>query len=116
MMMNNPFDQVKPKHPKSTAVLVLGICSLAVLLLTACCALSGFVSLILGIVTLVLSKNAREDIRNNYQLYHPDSFREVEAGRIMGIISTILSSLAILLVVILFIIYGAIIFLSLLAK
>lgn len=107
--MNFENLHLQPKHPRSTMILVLGIVSLVMLLLGSCCAGFGAVSLVLGIVAMVMGKNAKQEINANYQNYHPDSLKEVEAGRIMGIISTILGALFILLMIVLVIIYGAVI-------
>lgn len=97
---------LKPKHPKSTTILILGISALVSLLLSGCCSILCIISLVLGIMAIVMGKTVKEEINANYPMYNPDSLKEVEAGRIMGIIATILSILFVFLVIILMFIYG----------
>jgi hypothetical protein len=109
------FDEtnyLKPKHPRSTTVLILGITSLVLLVMNACCGLAVFASLTLGIIAIVLGKRAKDEVNANYQAYHPDSLKEIEAGRIMGIITTVLSGVWLVILICLMLIYGAAILFS----
>lgn len=73
----------KQTLPNSTAVLVLGICSIVF----GC----FFVGLILGIIGLSLSGRGRRLHRENPDLY--EGFGTLNAGYIMSIIGVILGSL-----------------------
>lgn len=75
--------------PNATAVLVLGI------LFLVFCWYYGFLGLILGIVTVVLASNQRKLYRKNPEKYTESSFRNLNSGRICGIIAICLSSLVI---------------------
>lgn len=73
----------KQSLPNSTAVLVLGICSIVF----GC----FFVGLILGIIGLSLSGRSRRLHRENPDLY--EGYGTLNAGYIMSIIGVILGSL-----------------------
>jgi hypothetical protein len=73
----------KETLPNSTAVLVLGICSIVF----GC----FFIGMILGIVGLNLAGKGRRLYRSNPDLY--DGYGALNAGYIMSIIGTILGSL-----------------------
>jgi hypothetical protein len=60
----------------ATTILVLGICSIVI------CGLGP----ILGIITLVLARGARRQYEANPPAYTPNSWSNVKAGRICGII------------------------------
>ena len=70
----------KQTLPNSTAVLVLGICSI----IFGC----FFVGLILGIVGINMAGKGRKMYRDNPELY--DGYGSLNAGWIMSIIGTIL--------------------------
>lgn len=107
---------LRPKHPRATTALILGISSLVLLLMNACCGLAGIVSLTLGIVAIVIGKQAKEDFYKNHQNYHPDSLKEIEAGRIMGIVATVLSGVWLVILICLMLLYGAAVLFSLFAQ
>ena len=73
----------KETLPNSTAVLVLGICSI----IFGC----FFVGLILGIIGLNLAGKGRKMYNTNPELY--DGYGALNAGWIMSIIGTILGGL-----------------------
>lgn len=79
---------MESKQPlvNSTAVLVLGICSIV----CAC----FFVGLILGIIGIVLSKPGKKLYAENPDLY--EGYGNLNAGFIMSIIGTSLSGLHII--------------------
>lgn len=72
--------------PYSTAVLVLGICSLVG------CIIYGIPGLICGIIALVLHKKDKAIYNSNPEVYEM-SFKNSKAGYICAIIGTILSGL-----------------------
>ena len=73
----------KETLPNSTAVLILGICSI----IFGC----FFIGLILGIVGLNLAGKGRRMYRENPELY--EGYGALNAGWIMSIIGTILGGL-----------------------
>ena len=75
--------ETKEKLPNSTAVLVLGICSI----IFGC----FFIGIILGIIGLNMAGKGRKMYRDNPELY--DGYGALNAGWIMSIIGTILGSL-----------------------
>lgn len=87
---NTNFNQTKVNLPSSGGVLAMGIISIV---------LTGLVGLILGIIAISTSKKPMELYRNNPEKYNESSYKQLNAGRICGIIGLSLSSLAILLIV-----------------
>jgi hypothetical protein len=73
----------KETLPNSTAVLVLGICSI----IFGC----FFVGLILGIIGMNMAGKGRKMFKDNPELY--DGYPALNAGYIMSIIGTILGGL-----------------------
>lgn len=86
--------------PNSTLILVLGILSI----LTCCCL--GIPGLILGIVALVLAKQAREAYLLNPELY--SGYSNVKTGKILAIVGIALSSLYVLYVIGMLVFYGGV--------
>ena len=93
---NQPLFNNKTLLPNSTAVLVLGICSIVF----SCM----FVGLILGIIGLVLSKPGRQMYKQNPQMH--DGYGQLNAGYIMSIIGTCLGGLYVIYVIIWVVIVG----------
>lgn len=89
--------ETKVQLPNSTAVLVLGICSLVF----GC----FIVGLILGIVGLVLAGKGMKLYKANPDMY--EGYGALNAGRIMSIIGVIIGGLAFLYYVIIIVILGA---------
>lgn len=81
----------KQKLPNATAVLILGI----IALLGTCC--YGVIGFICGIIALVLFSIDNKKYKANPELY--DNYSSLNAGRILAIISLVLSILFISLVV-----------------
>lgn len=82
----------KQKLPNSTAVLVLGIVSIV---LSCCCSIFGS---ILGIVGLVLAKNATKLYNENPNQY--DGFNNVKTGKILNIIGIILGLVMVIVTIV----------------
>ena len=87
---NSPFQQPPPpprELPNSTAVLVLGIISIVG------CFCYGIVGVTLGIISLILAGRATAIYNQNPALYTVTSFKNMNAGKICGIIGLVISSL-----------------------
>ena len=80
------MENSKTTLPNSTAVLILGICSIVF----SC----FFVGLILGIIGLSISGKGRKLYKNNSELYI--GYGSLNVGYIMSIIGTILGGLYII--------------------
>jgi hypothetical protein len=87
--------------PNSTAVLVLGILSIVF------CWCFGIVGLTLGIIALVLSKNASETYLENPDRFTETSYKNMNAGKICAIVGTSLSGLYIVTIIIRIAFFGA---------
>ncbi|CCZ06058.1 CCC motif membrane protein [Culturomica massiliensis] len=87
------IDQNKKDLPNSTAVLVLGILSLVF------CWCYGIVGLILGIIAVALSGTPRRLYQADPEAYTPASYKNVNAGRICGIIGICIAVLVFLVVI-----------------
>jgi hypothetical protein len=79
--------------PNSQAILIMGIFSLV---LAICCAGFLFVGLVLGIVAVIMSPKALETYQQNPALYTESSYKNINAGRICGIIGIILNGAMVL--------------------
>ncbi len=98
---NQPVNQgIQQTLPNSTAVLVLGILSIAV------CWCYGLFGLAMGIIALVLSSKAKTVYNNNPEAYTMSSLKNLNAGRVCAIIGTVLSSLYVVVVIIWLLIAG----------
>jgi len=84
--------------PNGTAVLVLGILSIV----TCCC--YGFIGLTLGIVALVLAKKDLKLYQESPELYL--NYKNLNIGKILGIIGIILSSIYLISTIYLFVFVG----------
>lgn len=87
----------KEELPNSTTVLVLGILSLIL------CWCYGFFGFILGIIAIALSAGPRRMYAENPDQYDPSSVKNLNAGRICGIIGVCIASFFIILVILFFI-------------
>ena len=90
--------------PNSQSVLLLGIFSLVT---TCCCGGLGFVGLILGILAVILSSKALETYERNPGNYTEGSYKNLNGGRICGIIGIIANGLLLLVGTIYLLIAGA---------
>lgn len=83
--MNNP----KQDLPNATTILVLGILSLVFV---------GPIGLILGIITVVKANGQRKNYLASPDVYTESSYKNVNAGRICGIISICFLAIPLVLV------------------
>lgn len=90
------IEGAKTPLPNATAVLVLGICSLALLVFCGC---YGIVGLILAIIGLALSVKPYNLYQDNPELY--SDYKNLKAGRICSIIGLILNGLIFIVILIL---------------
>ncbi len=108
---NNPPESQQPVQPQqspaiaqtlpnSTAVLVLGIISIAV------CWCYGLIGLTLGIIALVLAGKANALYNGNPGLYTESSYKNMKAGKICALIGTILSGLYIVYIILILMVWG----------
>jgi hypothetical protein len=77
--------------PNSTASLVLGI-----LAIPACC-FYGIFGLIFGVIAWILGAGDMKKYQLNPSLYTESSYKNAKAGKICGMIATILSALMVLM-------------------
>lgn len=89
-------DQNKKDLPNSTAILVLGILSLVF------CWCYGIIGLVLGIIAVALSGSPRRMYAADPEAYTEASYKNLNVGRICGIIGICLAVLVFLFVVLLF--------------
>ena len=101
VQQGQPSTQVEKKPlPKAVAVLVLGIISIA----TSFC--YGIPGLIIAIITMVMSSGAKKLYNATPALYTESSYKNLNAGRICGIIGLILSIVMLFVYIIIFIVAG----------
>jgi len=86
--------------PNSTAVLILGILSIAF----CCC--YGILGLIPAIIALVLSKKDKALYVANPQYYSLSSYKNLNAGRVCAIIGLVLNILSLLYFVAILVLFG----------
>lgn len=84
------FEQNKRDLPNATTILVLGILSLVF------CWCYGIIGLVLGIIAVALSGTPRKAYLAEPELYTESSYKNINAGRICGIIAICLSVLVML--------------------
>lgn len=89
--------------PNATAVLVLGIISIAM------CWCYGFISLTCGIVALVLANKSLSIYRTNPATFSQSSYKNLSAGRVCAIIGVILGGLFFVYLIAYFIIVGTLV-------
>jgi M penetrans paralogue family 26 len=85
---------MQPALPNATAALVLGIISIPT------CFCAGLIGLTAGIIAIVLGSKAIKLYRSNPSAYTISSYNNANAGKICGIIGTVLSALYLLYVAI----------------
>ena len=96
---NNQYGQMPV--PNSTAVLVLGICSIF-----PGCICIGIIGIVCGIITLVLASKGMAFYNSNPNNYSIASFNNLKAGKVCAIIGLCLSSLIFIFYMIYFIALG----------
>jgi hypothetical protein len=79
--------------------LVLGIIGAAFLLLGYCCGILCIVSLILGIIGWAVAGKSLRDYNDNPEGYDYQSWKNVRLGKILCIISSIISAIVMLVYV-----------------
>lgn len=95
---------VRVPIPNSQGILILGIFSLVT---TFCCGGIGFVGLVLGIIAVVMSSKAIDTYERNPRAYTESSYKNVNGGRICGIIGIVVNGALILFGIIYLILVGA---------
>lgn len=80
------IEQNKQDLPNATTVLTLGILSLIF------CWCYGIVGLILGIIAVAMASAQRKIYHEHPELYTETSYKNVNAGKVCGIIAICLSS------------------------
>ncbi len=98
--INNQFGLMPV--PNSTAVLVLGICSI----FPGCFCL-GLIGIVCGIIALVLANKGMAFYNSNPNNYSIASFNNLKAGKICAIIGLCLSSLILIIYIVYIIVLGA---------
>jgi len=92
-----------PKNlPNAIAVLVLGICSIF-----PGCFCYGIVGIVCGIIALILAKKDLALYAANPGNYNENSYKNLKAGRVCGIIGICLSSLYVVFIIVYVVILGA---------
>lgn len=97
----NQNPSVQQQLPNATAVLVLGILSIAV------CWCYGLFGITMGIIALVLSGKAKALYNENPEQFTQASYNNMNAGRVCAIIGTVLSSIYVAIILIYIMIVGA---------
>ncbi len=87
--------------PNATAVLVLGIISIAL------CWCYGFIALTCGIIALVLANKGMAAYKANPEAYKLSSFNNLKAGKICAIIGLCLSALMVIYIIVILCFVGA---------
>jgi len=95
---------VRVPIPQSQSILILGIFSLVT---TFCCGGLGFVGLVLGIIAVVLSTKAMDTYQQNPKAYTEGSLKNVNGGRICGIIGIVVNGVLIVVGIVYLILVGA---------
>lgn len=98
--VNNPGGN-KVALPNATAVLVLGIISIAT------CWCYGLPGAACGIIALVMAGKAKKLYAENSALYTETSYKNMKAGYVCALIGTILSALYLIFVIVYVLILGA---------
>ncbi len=88
---SNPGNRMPQDLPNSTAILVLGILSII---------FAGLIGIILAIIALSMSRNARHAYEDYPGDYTEASYSRVNAGRICAIIGLSLVAILILIVLV----------------
>lgn len=87
--------------PNATPVLVLGIVSIVG------CFCYGLVGIIAGIISLILAKKDTKLYNTNPGAYTLSSYNNLKAGRTCAIVGLALSSIYVLIIIVILIIFGA---------
>ncbi len=88
------FSGMPPQNlPNATIALILGILSIP-----GCCCY-GILGLILGIIAWVLGNNEIKRFYLSPEMYTPGSLKNAKAGKICGIIGTVLGALYLIIII-----------------
>ena len=101
---STPVSPIKLPIPGSQGILILGIFSLVT---TFCCGGIGFVGLVLGIIAVAMSPKALQQYEQNPNAYTEASYKNVNAGKICGIIGICANGLLIVVGMIYLLAVGA---------
>ena len=85
--------------------LILGIIAFVIMILGFCCGLVVFVSLILGVVGLVLSIKSLKEYEANPTIYSRQSRQNVYVGKIICLVTTILSAMYFIVIIVAVVVY-----------
>jgi len=94
------------KLPADPSATILGIVSLVLALTSCCCGILVPITLILSIIGLVKANRSLKEYQLNAENYYPQSRSNVYTGKVLNIISLIISCLYSLILALYFIIYG----------
>jgi len=100
---NQPQNVVQQPVPNSTAILVLGIISIAL------CWCYGVIGITLGIIALVMSGKSIPLYKSNPAAYTVGSYNNAKAGKICAIIGLSLSALYLIFIIVYIVFIGAVI-------
>lgn len=95
------FGGMQMALPNATIVLVLGILSIVM-----CCCYYGIIGLVLGVVTLILSRKDKQNYLANMNYYTLSSYKNLNAGRVCAIIGLILSGIVVLFCIVIAVFFG----------
>jgi len=96
------------KLPADPLALTLGIVSLVIfLVLCWCYGVVAIITLILGIIGLIQANRSLKTYRSNPDKYSQSSLRSVENGRVLNIISLVLSGIVTLALIIIALFFGS---------
>ena len=95
---------VRVPIPNSQGILILGIFSLVT---TFCCFGIFLAGLVLGIIAVIMSSKAVDTYERNPKAYTEGSFKNVNAGRICGIIGIVVNGVLIVFGIIYLLVVGA---------
>lgn len=90
--------------PNSQGILISGIFSLVT---TFCCGGIGVVGLALGIIAVAMSSRAQDLYRQNPRAYTESSIKNVNGGRVCGIIGIVVNGVMIIFMIIYLVFVGA---------
>ncbi len=103
-MEEKVLDSSQKALPNSTAILILGICSIV---LCFCYFCFGFLGITCGIIALVLAKGDNKLYLENPEKYTEGSYSNLKAGKICAIVGLSMSSLYLLFIGIYFLLVFA---------
>jgi hypothetical protein len=96
------------KLPADPSSMILGIVALVIIIGGCCCyGLVSIVSLALGIIGLVNANRSLKEYANNPEVYLVSSRSNVYTAKVLNIIAIVISSLWMVFLIVVLIIYGA---------